>query len=149
MRALHTKKPELVDQIICEAASIKTVADLQRYAKECKSPPISKLFEGAVHFFSVDCRRPEGGKDWKEIKKRKALGLRFKLTPEIQITVEICEAIASWIMSPQYGRKVAGTASDDMISALACGIDLPIQYAFDLLNQIVNNLRGESEKPSE
>ncbi len=113
---------------------IRTVGDLIEWTRTCESPITADLLQSALHFFMEDCRSitPKSA-FWKAIKERQKLGLRFQLMPEHEITPDICAALRTWMLHPQYGREIGASFLDAMLSQTTGGISDPRGFAFDII----------------
>lgn len=132
---LMITNPVVALEIKNAALSLRTVKDLTEFADRSRSPLLGELINLPIAFFKAECKTSEGKKDWKEIKKRQKLGLKFKLEDDHELTPEICEAIRNWIVCDPTGRQIGNDPLGAMLSN-SCGVPKPRGYVHDLLTHI-------------
>lgn len=102
---------------------VKMVSDLEEYLRNHPSPVVAEIIQQAIQFFSHGCRKEDGRPDWKAIKARKKLGLKFQLCPESEVNKEVAEALGLWIIV--YGRDLGTGFLDAMVSQAVGKISNP------------------------
>jgi hypothetical protein len=115
---------------------IKTIADLQQYLYEQPSSIVADLINGALQFFMAECKFPNGNMDWKAVKERRNMKMRYRLEDHHNLTADICKALLNWMLS--YGRDIGTDLLDAKLSH-AQGVEHPRKQAFDLLYALVES----------
>ena len=121
-----------------ELEQIRTIGDLQSYLFNHPSPVAADIIQGAIRFFSDECRKEDGGKDWKAIKTRKKMGLWFQLKDDTEINAKVVQALRNWVLFPGYGRNL-GTSFLDVMTSQTVG---KISNPRDEVHRILDVLRG-------
>lgn len=111
---------------------VKTISDFEEYLHNHPSPVVADMIQRAIKFFSYECRKEDGRKDWKASKARKRLGLKFQLCPESEVTREVAEALRMWVVF--IGRDLGTSFLDAMTSHAVGGISDPRGEAHRILN---------------
>lgn len=132
---LQTTDPHVRERVRNEALLLTTVKELKEYTFNAPSPIVGELLAKAIRFFQEECQKPDGKRDWKAIKLRKQMGLRYQLQEGMKLTGEICEALRSWMLHPHYGRNIGTDFGEAMLSQ-KFGISDPRNYVHDLLSLI-------------
>jgi len=111
---------------------VATVRDLEEYLREHPSPVVADILQRAIKFFSQECRKDDGRKDWKAIKARERLGLKFQLRPDSMVSKEVAEALRMWKAFP--GRDLGTSFLDAMTSQAVGKISDPRKEASRILD---------------
>ena len=130
---LYTKNGDLLAELREALKNIRTVFELSEYLRHFRSPIVAECLFPAIAFFSKDCHKLEGKLDWKAIKERRQVGLKFQLTAEHEITPEIVNALWQWLCYPGYGRDLGTGFGENLLSSRDFGVDMPRYMAFDIL----------------
>lgn len=85
---------------------VKTIKDLNDYLFCHPSPVAADILQQAINFFAKECRKENGAKDWRSIKERKKLGLKFQLKDDTKIDTNIVQALRNWVLFPGYGHDL-------------------------------------------
>ncbi len=125
---------------------VKTVGDLKKYLSEYSSPVVVDILQRAIQFFSADCLRPDGKKDWRAIKERKKMGLSFQLKDETKMTKEVVVALNRWVATAGYGREMGTSFLDAATDQATGGQGNPREQVYEILNFFVGNkIKKESK----
>lgn len=125
-----TRDEALLAELREDTKKIHTVSDLSEYVRNFRSPVVGECILPAIEFFTRERLTPNGKRDWKAVKERQRIGVRFQLSD--QITPDILRAIWQWLILPGYGRDI-GTEFDENLLSSKMGVGMPRYVAFDIL----------------
>lgn len=117
---------------------VKTVDDFEKYLYNHPSQVVAEILQQAIQFFSQECRKEDGKKDWKAIKERKKMGMGFQLNDETEITAAIAQAFQLWVIIPPYGRNLGTSFLDTMTSHAIGKISNPRDEVHRILNFFIH-----------
>jgi seryl-tRNA(Sec) selenium transferase len=118
---------------------VETIEDLSNYLHNHPSPVVADILQRAIRFFSEECRKEDGKKDWKAIKERKRMGLGFQLRDDTIINAVVVQAIRNWTLFPGYGHNLGTSFLDAMTSNAYGGISNPREEVKKILDFLRNN----------
>ena len=129
----YTKNEALLAELREVVKNIRTVSELSGYLRNFRSPVVGECILPAIAFFSKDCKKPDGKIDWRAVKERRRVGLKFQLTADNEITPEIVNALWQWLCFPGYGRDIGTGFDENLLSSRDSGVSMPRYVAFDIL----------------
>ena len=118
----HTTDKKVLEELGRIVTRLRTVGQLEEFARTHSSPVVSELLLGAIAFFSENT----------------GMGLRFKLKSEHPLTPSTAAAFSTWIVTPQNGGSIGINLKDAELSREQPLCGNPRAYVLDLLKMIVH-----------
>ena len=117
---------------------VRTISDLSKYLYNHPSPVVADIIQRAIRFFANECRKEDGRKDWKAIKKRKKMGLSFQLKDDTEINADVARALRTWVLYPGHGHDLGTSFFDAMTSHTVGKISNPRDEVHKILNFFIS-----------